>query len=378
MNNLTATDATGHGSELPWTLEQKLGAAFFGLLFAGWFSASTEWRLTVTGSVSYFGLLAAFCLLLYGLDRKTWAPAPNKGFFLLLLAAWLALFQFLGNSTFGYVDTASIFRWMCVAYNGTSPAADDGHGNLIPFVVLGLFWWKRKELLAQPAEVWWPGLLLLVLALGMHVFGYLVQQPRISILALFTGIYGLMGLAWGRRWLRASFFPFFLFLFAVPVGSLTDSVTFPLRLLVSKLVAGICHHVLAIDVISDGTRLLKMPWQYEYEVAAACSGIRSLVAIAAVAIIYAFLAFRSRWKRALLIVAAVPLAVIGNTFRMMTIVIAAELRGQEAGARVHESPFWSLLPYIPAIIGLMLIGRWLETPAPGATGKIETPPAKTL
>ena len=79
-----------------------------------------------------------------------------------------------------------------------------------------------------------------------------------------------------------------------------------------------------------------------------------------------------------MIVAAVPLAVIGNTFRMMTIVIAAELRGQEAGARVHESPFWSLLPYIPAIIGLMLIGRWLETPAPGATGKIETPPAKTL
>jgi len=311
--------------------------------------------------------------------RSCWQQLPNKGLFFLLLAAWLALFQFLGNSTFGYVDTPSLFRWMYNAYNSVSPAADDSHGNLIPFVVLALFWWKRKELLAQRLEAWWPGLVLVALALALHMLGYLIQQPRICIIALFTGIYGLMGLAWGPRWLRASFFPYFLFIFAVPFGSLTESITFPLRLLVSKIVAGICQHVLAISVMSEGTSLINVPGRYSYEVAAACSGIRSLVAIAAIAIIYAFMVFRTNWKRALLIVLAVPLAVIGNTFRMLTIVLAAEMSGQAAGSRVHESAFWSMMPYLPAIVGLMLAGRWLEKKfpdmvcAPDAPGE---PPVK--
>ncbi len=289
-----------------------------------------------------------------------WQRLPDKGLFLVLLAAWLAMFHFVGNSTFGYVDSPSLFRWMYNAYNSQSPTADDGHGNLIPFVVLGLFWWKRKELLEQPLSTWWPGILMVALAVGMHVVGYLVQQPRICIIGFFLGIYGLMGLVWGVKFLKAAFFPFFLLLFMVPLGSLTEPVTFPLRLMVSKLVAFICNHVLAIDVQNVGTSLVRLPSGYQYEVAAACSGIRSLVAIAAIGIIYAFMVFRSWPPRLVLMASAIPLAVIGNTFRMMVIVLAAEFGGQSAGNRAHESSFWSMLPYVPAIIGLMLLGRWLE------------------
>ena len=294
---------------------------------------------------------------------------PNKGFFLVLLAAWLALFSFLGNSTFGYIDTPSLLRWMWNAYNQDHPAGDDGHGDLIPFVVLALFWWKREGLLAQPLRAWWPALLLVAGALVLHVIGYLVQQPRVSIIALFVGLYGLTGLAWGPGWLRASFFPFCLFTFMVPLGSLTERLTFPLRLFVTKTVALICNHVLAIDVTSQGTHLFKMPYQYEYDVAPACSGIRSLVAITVIAIIYAFLAFKTPWKRGLLMVSAVPLAVLANVFRMITIVVAAELGGQEWGSYVHNGGplgILSLLPYVPAIIGLLLLGRWLEGRTPQA------------
>ena len=295
-----------------------------------------------------------------------WRRLPDKGLFFGLLAVWLALFHFLGNSTFGYVDTPSLFHWMYNAYNSKSPTADDGHANLIPFVVLALFWWKRKELLGQPMKTWWPGLLLVGLALGLHVVGYVIQQPRVCIVGLFTGIYGLMGVAWGAKWLRASFFPYFLLVFMVPLGSLTEPVTFPLRLMVSKLVAFICQNVLAIDVLRDGTRLYNAAGLYdpskhfEYDVAAACSGIRSLIAITAIAIIYAFMVFRSWTRRGWLIVSALPLAVIGNTFRMMVIVLAAEFWGHDAGLRAHNNWFWSLLPYVPAIFGLMFLGQWLE------------------
>ena len=64
------------------------------------------------------------------------------------------------------------------------------------------------ELLAVPKAHCWPALLLVIFALLLHVGGYLVQQTRVSVVAFFLGLYGLMGLTWGLRWLRASFFPF--------------------------------------------------------------------------------------------------------------------------------------------------------------------------
>jgi exosortase len=303
-----------------------------------------------------------------------WRQLPDKSLFFVLLAAWLVLFQFLGNSTFGYIDTPSLYYWMWNAYNMKHPAADDGHGNLIPFVVLALFWWKRKELLSQPLRSWPPALLLVVGALVLHVVGYLVQQPRLSIVGLFVGLYGLMGMAWGPHWLRASFFPFFLIAFMMPLGSLTEPVTFPLRLLVSKMVAFICNDILGISVNALGTQLFNGMGTYQYEVAAACSGIRSMVAISVLAIIYAFVVFRNGWHRALLIASAAPLALIGNTFRMLIIVFAAEFGGgQEAGSAAHDHWFWSLLPYVPAIAGLLLIGRWLERRSPDLSAFAGTP-----
>ena len=307
-----------------------------------------------------------------------WQRLPNKGFFFSLLVAWLALFQFLGNSTQGYFSTPSLLRWMYIVHLPSSDpgGADEAHGNFIPFIVLALFWWKRKRLLALKLDLWWPGLPLVGLALGLHLVGYMVQQPRISIVALFTGIYGLMGLAWGREWLRDSFFPFFLFAFCVPLGTMAVSITFPLRLLVCQLVEWISGNVLQIDIVREGTALMDSAHRYQYDVAPACSGIRSLFATLLVAIIYALLSFRTGWKRGVLIASAVPLAVFGNVVRMLTIVVAAEFGGQEAGAYVHEGgPFGiiSLLPYAAAFGGLLMLGHLLREeplkPAPPSETK---------
>jgi exosortase len=294
-----------------------------------------------------------------------WQRLPNKGLFFVLLAAWLALFHFLGNSTLGYIPTPSLLSWMRTAYGpglGTG-GSDDSHGKLIPFVVLGLLWWKRKQLLALPLRAWWPGLVLVAFGLALHLLGYMAQQPCVSIVALFVGIYGLTGLAWGPQWLRESFFPFFLFAFCVPLGWNAVAITFPLRLLVCRAVELISGYILQIDILRVGTALINPTGHYQYDVAAACSGIRSLFATVAVAIIYAMLCFRLWWKRAVLVASAVPLAIFGNIVRMLTIIIAAEIWGQEGGNYVHEGGpvgILSLLPYVAAFAGLILLGRLLE------------------
>ncbi len=322
---------------------------------------------------------------------ECWRRLPNKGLFFVLLAAWLALFHFVGNPTLGYVHSPSLFAFTLDAYHpllagwlrsmdlaSISHWMSDGeeaHCLLVPFVVLGLCWWKRKELTALPLRLWWPGLAVLGLALLLHLFAFLVQQPRLSILALLTGFFGLMGLAWGPAWLRASFFPFFLLVFCIPLGPLVLPITFRLRMLVCGLVDFVANNLLAIEVQRQGTALFNPVGHYRYEVAAACSGLHSLIATLGLAIVYAFVAFRSWWRRALMVASAFPLAVLGNLVRMLAIIIAAELGGQAAGDKVHDGGpggIYSLLPYVPAFLGLILLGCWLREPKPKTPAPLAT------
>jgi exosortase len=293
---------------------------------------------------------------------ECWQRLPNKSFFFALLAAWLVLFQFWGNSILGYVHTSSLFGWLNEAYNSKMSVEDAGHGDYIPLLVVGIFWWKRKELLALPLQTWWPGILILAAALVLHVAGYVVQQPLLSVVALLAGIYGLMGLAWGRVWLRHGNYPFLLFVFSVPLATHLNFILFPLRLLVCWLVE-MAAHLIGIGVIRHGTQLMDPSGNYGYEVAAACGGMRSLIAIFLLATVYAFGNFRSPGKRIFLMATALPFAVLGNLVRLLLIIVAAEMGGQPWGDYVHEGGpggLISLLPYIPGIFGLFFVGNWME------------------
>jgi exosortase len=117
---------------------------------------------------------------------------------------------------------------------------------------------------------------------------------------------------------------------------------------------------LGIGVIQDGVRLIDPSGTYQYEVAAACSGMRSLIAIFLLATTYGFFVFRSLWKRLFMMALALPFAVLGNLVRMLLIIIAAEIGGQNWGNYVHASGIFSLVPYLPAIIGLLMVGHWME------------------
>jgi exosortase len=309
--------------------------------------------------------------------KECWQQLPNKALFFSLLAAWGLLFHFWGNSILGYVHTPSLFAWLFDLYNLDIAENDASYGNIIPFLVIGIFWWRRKELLALPLRLWWPGLLLLAAALFLHLIGYLVQQPFVSVFALFAGIYALMGLAWGPAWLWHSSYPFFLFIFSVPLASRLTFILLPLRLFVVWLVE-MLSHLVGINVIRHGTQLTDPSGNYGYDVVAACGGMRSLIAIFLLATILAFSTLRGPGRRFLLISLAAPFAVLGNVLRLLVIIFAAEMGGQKLGDYVHEGgPLGviSLLPYVPGIIGLLWIGSRLEKgekPKPAAVPKEET------
>lgn len=293
--------------------------------------------------------------------QEFWEALPDKRLFFGLLIPWLLMFHFLGNSTRSYSDTSSLFGWMGSVFS--SPINDESHGFLIPFVVSYLFWWKREELAAARKDLWSPGLGFLGLAIGLHVVGFVVQQARLSVAAMFLGVFAIMGVVWGRDWLKNCVFPFVLFVFCMPLGSLTESITVPLRVIVTKISVWGSANLLNIGVVHEGSRILDLSGTFRYDVAPACSGIRSLTALMILTTIVGFLSFPSWWKRLTLITAAIPVAIAGNVLRITAVIIAAEAFGQDAGGKVHDHA-WVLT------WGLALVCMWaLFTLLNGGFGK---------
>ncbi|HUD83053.1 MAG TPA: exosortase/archaeosortase family protein [Candidatus Saccharimonadales bacterium] len=288
--------------------------------------------------------------------RSYWARLPDKGFFFGLLAAWCVVFELFGTASFNFSTTPSLFQWMYNAWD--APMLDSSQGKLIPFVVVILLWVRRRELAETITGWWWPGLAFVGLALLLHVFGFLAQQPRVSIVALFFGIYSLVGLVWGWRTMKASFFPFVLFAFCMPFGTFVENLTLPLRLLATKLTFLICHGGLEIPLFQNGTELFDKTGKINFDIAPACSGIRSFVALLAVTTIFSVMAFKTIWKRAAMIALTIPLVVFFNVVRLVAIILATQAINKEAGLFVHE--WFGFVTYMMAVVCLLGVAHCLR------------------
>ena len=301
------------------------------------------------------------------------APQPVKSELGILWPALVCalagglLFQFAGNATRGYIDTSSLFYWW--GFQWGNAASESEHGWLILGLSLWLVWQNlRREAAAPNPAVSGQALAAMLGGLGIHLLGYGVQQARISILGLLLFLWGVLALAGGRRWGRAAAFPAVLMLFAVPVNVL-DTAGFWLRMWVIDASQGIAHSC-GIDVIRSGTQLFAPDGNYQYDVAAACSGIRSLMALLALSLLVGYLNFRSWWLRVFVLLLSLPFTYVGNVVRISAIIFAAEIWGQRAGVIVHE---WAGFIVFVIVLGLVLgtVGlgrRWLPTTVRGEAG----------
>jgi exosortase len=285
---------------------------------------------------------------------SAWKAIPHKGLFTALFVIWTVFFEFFGSSIFGYFN--SLYLFMSYSYMGP----DDSHGFILPLVVLALFWWKRNQLKECETRLWLPGTGFFLLAILIHVVGYVIQQPRISMISLFFGWYALIGMVWGPSVFRASFFPMILFVFGIPLGTIAEMITVPLRLVATKITTILAGDILGMNIVQRGTQIIDLSGSFQFEVAAACSGLRSLTAVLALCTIYSFMNFNSSWRRVLLVGAGFPLAIVGNVLRLLTLIMVSEAFGHARGEAFHDSTFFSLLPYIPALLGIMALGHFLR------------------
>lgn len=274
---------------------------------------------------------------------------------LLLLGSIALLFHKAGNSTWATKFGASLFNWLWMAWN--DPIYDSSHGPLVPVISLGLLWWNRKAILAHPAAPDGRGLAVAGLALVFHWMGMRGQIPRASVLALILLLWALVWCLQGLPRARAMAFPIAFLVFVIPMNFLETLVAFPMRLMVT-IVSTKIGQALGIAVMRDGTRIFDPTGAYQYDVAPACSGIRSLTAIVMLSLIYGYVTQRGVWKKAILCLSGLPLAVAGNIVRITSIIVAAQCFGQEAGNVVHE--WFGFLIFLVVVLLLVGVSRLIN------------------
>jgi exosortase len=200
--------------------------------------------------------------------------------------------------------------------------ANYSHGFLIIPISAYLLWKKREELKKIPLETCNWGLVLVVGSLALYLFGTAGMEfftTRVSMIGLIAGV--VLYLA-GWRFLREIWFPIAFLLFMIPVPYiLYYSATFPLQLFGTK-VAGFVIGLLGIPHLRQGN-IIHLPDNYSLEVAEACSGLRSLVTLLALAALIAYLTQRTKPRAIVLFLSAVPIAIAANIFRITVTAVGA-------------------------------------------------------
>ena len=251
----------------------------------------------------------------------------------MIVAMLYVMFHLLGN-TFQNIPTRSVFVWMVMRWQDPAFGTDYSHGWLIPVVSLAVVWYRRKELAAAPKRAAAAGLALVATALAMHWIGARIQQPRLSLfsfaLLLLAIPYSLFGAAVARRLM----FPCAYLLFCIPWNFL-DTLSFPLRMLSARISTALLEG-LSIAARRSGSAIYVGGGGMVLDVADPCSGLRSLLAMMALAAAYAFFTQRSLIRKWVLFLLSVPVAILSNVVRITTIAVVAQAFGTAQAMKIYH------------------------------------------
>jgi exosortase len=197
-------------------------------------------------------------------------------------------------------------------------------GFFVPLLSANLVWQRREKLAGLPLKPSWWGLAVMLGAIGILIVGTFGSELFLSRSSLLFLLAGLIILFLGWAHFRALIFPWAFLFLMIPVPTLIlNEVTLPLQFLASNLGASLLRLV-GVPVLREGN-VIQLP-SITLEVAEACSGVRSLVSLITLAIVYGCLVDKENKEtmiRILLVISAVPIAIAANVLRIVGTGLAA-------------------------------------------------------
>ncbi|MBM3747339.1 MAG: exosortase [Acidobacteria bacterium] len=234
---------------------------------------------------------------------------------------------------------------------------DMGHGFFVPLVVAYIIWQKREQWLAlTPAPSWWG----LAVVIGAALQSYLANLGAELFLARTAFVISLIGMVLflgGWAYLRVLAFPLALLFLMVPIPAIIyNQITLPLQFLASQLAAAALS-LMGIPVLREGN-ILELPSQ-SLSVVEACSGIRSLLSLTFLALVYGFLFEPQRiGMRITLLLATVPIAIAANASRVTITGLLSEYKSEWAEGFFHLAEGWVI--FMAALAALVAFHQLLN------------------
>ena len=263
------------------------------------------------------------------------------------------------------------------------------HGLLIPFVIGYILWSTRERFKQEPARpsVFWGGaaVLFALFALWAGTAGAELYTQRLSLVLMLAGIVVYF---WGFRLLRLTLVPLVLLVLAIPIPIIIfNKIAFPLQIFASRCAVW-SMRLFDISVLRAGNVIELLPRgaleTRKLEVVEACSGIRSLMTLLTLSVVFAYVTYPSNnrkgpgprapwwksygfWRSAILIVAAVPIAILTNALRVSGTGVLAHYYGTGvADGFFHTFSGWVI--YISAALLMFAVG-WVVDRFQPAAGK---------
>jgi exosortase len=238
------------------------------------------------------------------------------------------------------------------------------HGPLVPLTALALVWLRWGKLRALPVEPTAHGLWLVAFGCVMHVLGVRSDLFALQCWSLLPVLFGMS---------LAFFGPAVTRMLAFPIGYLGFMLTFPpvvmntLNFALKELaVNASVHGAQAVGVTLRRVGMQLYFTSGELRVENPCSGLRSLLALLATGTLFAYFQRGGAWRRGAVMLAAIPIALVGNIARLFLLLVAADRRGV-VWATGHFHDVTGYVLYAVAL-GLLLALRALLTPRQAARG----------
>jgi|HubBroStandDraft_1064217.scaffolds.fasta_scaffold41613_2 EpsI family protein len=224
---------------------------------------------------------------------------------------------------------------------------DMGHGFLVPVAVGWVVWQQRKRLAVMRPSAW--GLVLVLAGAALQFLGAINLGLFVGALGLICTVVGIVVAAGGLAWLRALAFPLLLLLFILPKPDFAwNHIALPLQLLASQLASAIAR-LAGTSVLREGNVLQVAGHRIAVE--EACNGIRYLLSLGFVALLWGHVAGLRGWKRLLMGVCAIPVAILVNALRVAGVAVMCRYNYPLAIGAFHDWSGWAAL-----VVALVLIG----------------------
>jgi len=245
------------------------------------------------------------------------------------------------------------------------------HGFLIVPLALYFAWERREKLQKIPPAPSAFGLVVVLGSVALLIAGILGSELFLTRISIIGSVVGVLLFLLGWQHVRALAFPLAFLVLMIPIPAIIfNRIAFPLQLMASQF--GESAMSLAdVPVLREGNVLILA--NTTLEVAEACSGIRSLVSLLTLAIVFGYFSDPRGWVRTLLALSSVPVAIVTNGFRVAGTGIAAHRFGPAAAEGFfHEFSGW--LVFIAAFVLMLAVQRAIVRLSPAVNDTL-TPAA---